>query len=98
MTARRFVVSPVAVSDLRDISLYIEKDSPTAAHRMISRLTDSFLALGRNPGIGHARSDLTTRPILFFAVRSYLVIYDPAPHPIEILRVLHGTRDVASML
>lgn len=51
--------------------------------------------LAKNPNIGHQRVDLTSRPdVLFWPVRSYLILYRPSPTPLEILRVLHGRRDV----
>ena len=28
-------------------------------------------------GIGHTREDLTSRPVKFWSVYSYLVVYDP---------------------
>jgi plasmid stabilization system protein ParE len=49
--------------------------------------------------LGHRREDLTARAdVLFWPVYSYLIIYRPGRRPIEILRVLHGKRDVAKTL
>ena len=50
------------------------------------------------PGLGHTRFDLTAQPLLFWPVRRYLVIYRSRPDTIEIVRVLHGNRDVATLL
>jgi plasmid stabilization system protein ParE len=36
--------------------------------------------------------------VRFWAVFSYLIVYDPAKKPIEIVRVLHGKRDVKEIL
>jgi len=54
--------------------------------------------LGANPGIGHAREDLTHLPVKFWPVYSYLIVYDPETRPVQILRVLHGMRDVEEIL
>jgi plasmid stabilization system protein ParE len=31
-------------------------------------------------------------------VFSYLIVYDPATRPIEILNIIHGARDIPSIL
>jgi hypothetical protein len=46
------------------------------------------------PGQGHQRKDLTQRPVLFFPLYSYLVVYQPNVEPIRIMAVLRGTRNV----
>ena len=50
------------------------------------------------PGIGHRRADHTSRPVLFYRIFSYLVIYQPGSGPLQILGVLHGKRNVARLL
>jgi plasmid stabilization system protein ParE len=55
--------------------------------------------LANNPGLGHRRPDLTDEQVYFWTVRkSYLVIYVPGTKPLEIVRILHGARDVSSEL
>jgi plasmid stabilization system protein ParE len=44
------------------------------------------------------REDLTDRPLKFWSVYSYLVVYDPAGDPLTIVAVPHGARDVAQIL
>ena len=56
-------------------------------------------AIGERPDLGHFRRDLTDKPVRFFAVRdTYLIVYDPASMPLEVIRVLHGARDVSAQL
>jgi plasmid stabilization system protein ParE len=50
------------------------------------------------PNLGHRRPDLTSRNVLFYRVHSYLIIYRPNKKPLHILRVLHGARDVETLL
>jgi plasmid stabilization system protein ParE len=50
--------------------------------------------LGGSPEAGHFREDLTDKPVKFWPVFSYLIVYDPERRPIEVLRVLHGARDL----
>jgi antitoxin ParD1/3/4/toxin ParE1/3/4 len=54
--------------------------------------------LGRHPGSGHVRQDLTDRPVKFWPIYSYLIVYDPQADPIQIIRVLPGMRDLHDIL
>jgi plasmid stabilization system protein ParE len=48
--------------------------------------------------MGHYRADLSEEPLCFWTVRSFLIIYRREKRPIEIARVIHGSRDVAAIL
>jgi plasmid stabilization system protein ParE len=50
--------------------------------------------------MGHLREDLPAiDPTLrFFSVYSYLIIYCADTDPLEVVRVLHGARDVRRIL
>jgi len=93
----RFILSPEAARDIREIWSYIADDSIRAARRVRLQLLDACQRLAENPLIGHSREDLTAKPILFWPVGAYLIIYDPRPRPIQIVRVVHGARDVAAL-
>jgi antitoxin ParD1/3/4/toxin ParE1/3/4 len=54
--------------------------------------------LAQMPGLGHLREELSDEPVRFFPVYSYLIIYRPETDPLEIVRVLHGARDVHTIL
>jgi plasmid stabilization system protein ParE len=58
----------------------------------------AFGLLASHPQMGHTREDLTARPLKFWSVYSYLVVYDPACEPLAIVAVLHGARDVEQLL
>jgi plasmid stabilization system protein ParE len=66
--------------------------------KVVLALEDAFVLLASRPGIGHAREDLADRPLKFWSVYSYLVVYDPAGEPLTIVAVLHGARDIAQIL
>jgi toxin ParE1/3/4 len=95
---RRFVVSKEARDDLREIKNYIAEDSIANARRVIGEFRHAFLELAKTPGMGHTRQDLTNRPVLFWPVRSYLMIYRSGMRPIEIVAVLHGKRNLKRIL
>jgi plasmid stabilization system protein ParE len=48
--------------------------------------------------MGHKRQDLTNRPVKFWRIFSYLVVYDPTSVPLTVIAVLHGARDVEHIL
>ena len=59
----------------------------------------AFLAEG--PQRGQVRADLTKLPLRFWTVQAfpnYIVVYDPATNPLQIIRILHGSRDILAIL
>jgi antitoxin ParD1/3/4 len=93
-----YSVSPQAVDDLFEIWQYIARDSEDAARRVQAEFYKTFGALARMPGQGHRREDLTPKPVLFFPLYSYLIVYQPTVDPIRILAVVHGHRNVKRVL
>lgn len=93
-----FVLTQVAKADLLKILEYLDGDNPGAVLKVVDALDDAMQLLADNPGIGHRRPDLTPQDVRFWSVFRYLVIYRPSPKPLEIVRVLHGKRDVRRLL
>ena len=91
------IVTPQAQAELDDIFDYIADDDPDAARRMSRRFDDAFRLLARNPKLGrdHSRLLLHARS---FTLGSYLIFYSPTEDTVEILRVIHGARDVERLL
>ena len=95
----RYVLAPEAVSDLVQIWRYIKKQSSVAmADRVEAVILDRIAFLAENPGAGHWRRNLTERPVKFFPVYSYLIVYRPETKPLQIASILHGRRDVEQIL
>jgi plasmid stabilization system protein ParE len=93
-----YEVSAEAQDDLFGIWSHIAEDSVELANRIDSEFHALFASLGRMPGQGHIRKDLTTRPVRFFPLYSYLVIYQPDVKPTRIMAVLRGKRNVKRIL
>ena len=93
-----YLLTPLAEDDLLDIARYIANDSPESASRVLNELHQAMTRLARRPFIGHRRPDLAAEPYRFWPVSSYLIIYRPDTTPLRIIRVLHGARDVRSLL
>lgn len=93
-----YFYSPQARLDLFEIWEFIARDNVDAADRVEQEIQGAAAMLARNPERGHLRRDLTSMPVRFWTVHSYLIIYDPVARPLEIVRILSGYRDVAAML
>jgi antitoxin ParD1/3/4 len=91
-------VSAEAQNDLFEIWERIADDSVTLANRIEDEFHELFVSLGRMPGQGHTRKDLTHRPVLFFPLYSFLVVYQPDVRPVRIMAVLRGKRNLKRIL
>jgi antitoxin ParD1/3/4/toxin ParE1/3/4 len=88
-----------AEGDLFMIWSYIAPDNLDAADRLEAEIFHGCQQVADKPDLGHFRRDLTQKPLRFFTIRGiYLIVYDPATEPLEVLRVLHGARDVSRHL
>jgi antitoxin ParD1/3/4 len=92
-------LTPLAEDDLFDIWSFIAPHDLAAADRLENALYDACQRVAERPDLGHWRRDLTDKPVRFFPVRgTYLIVYDPASEPLEIIRILHGARDIPAQL
>jgi toxin ParE1/3/4 len=90
------VVRPRALADLVEIWVYIADDSPERADAFVDLVDSKFQALSRRPGLGRCRPELAP-DIRSFTVGRYVVFYLPLSRGIEVVRVLHGSRDIDSI-
>jgi plasmid stabilization system protein ParE len=94
----QYVLTAAARSDLSEIAEFNRQDSPGAARRVVESLREAMANLARMPEMGHIREDLAPRPLRFWPVYSYLIIYLSESQPLQVVRVLHGARDVRRLL
>ncbi|MGH6836503.1 MAG: type II toxin-antitoxin system RelE/ParE family toxin [Methylocella sp.] len=89
----RILIRPRAENDLAEIWDFIAEDSQARADSFLDRIDQSFYDLAGNPNIGRARGELSPnlRSIPF---GRYVIFYLALPDGIEIVRVLHGARDL----
>jgi antitoxin ParD1/3/4 len=84
---------PEAITDLDEIWEFIAADSLDAADRVLEDLESAIRSLVKMPNQGHSRPDLTSRPIRFWRVHSYLIVYAPDEQPLLVIAVMHGRRN-----
>lgn len=99
MRRKRYVFSPEAEQDIDDIKDYVTKEAGARiARQVLKQIKDAVTFLSRTPGAGHSREDLTGSAVRFWTVYSYLIIYRATSRPIEIVRIIHGGRDLNGLL
>ena len=90
------IISPEAETDLLEIWFYIAQDSPVNADRFLDKLKEKALKLCEYNEIGLDRSELA-ESLKSFPVDRYLLYYRPTSAGIELVRVLHGSRDINTL-
>jgi toxin ParE1/3/4 len=83
--------------DLVGIGRRIAQDSPRAADKILTAIDRKCKMLARLPRLGRRRDELS-HGLRSFTVGSYVVFYRSIHGGVEIIRVLHGARDITSHL
>ena len=95
-----YLLTPVAQEDLADIrDYYLEEAGYRVARQMLVEFVETFRFLARTPGAGHKREDLAEdRPILFWPMRDYLILYKPGTNPLQIITIARGSQDLPKII
>jgi toxin ParE1/3/4 len=97
---RIVIFSPAAAADIDGISLYIEHDSLDAAMRFQRQARSTCLELAEMPKKGRKLAGELARDLRRYPVRgctNYLIFYRVGELSVEIIRVLHGARDIETV-
>ena len=89
-------ISPRARSDLIEIWSYIADDSVANADAFIDKLHGTIQVLAKQSGSGRHREELAPG-ILSFPFGRYIIFYRASQGAIEIVRILHGARDIQTI-
>jgi len=92
----RIIRRPLALHDLDEIWDYIAQDNPDPAGQFIDKIEEKCLLLADYPKIGTS-CDTLYPSLRFLVVDKYLVFYLPLDEGIELVRVLHGARDLENL-
>lgn len=91
--SERYRLSEPAQLDAEELFDYIANDDFETALRIEEELFETFVLLASRPVIGHIRTDLDVPTQLrVWPFYSWLIIYDPATKPLEVVRIWHGAR------
>jgi toxin ParE1/3/4 len=102
MTAR-VVQRARARADLLELVAWIAADNPAAALALHDAYEHSLDLLADNPQLGrlYAAADprlAGMRVLPAHRFRKILIFYRPLPGAVEIVRILHGSRDIPAVL
>jgi plasmid stabilization system protein ParE len=98
---RRYQLTAQAADDLFEIWSYIAEDSVEAADRVEDAVHEACAFVAEAPLRGQVRDDLTDLPVRFWTVQrypNYRIVYDPDTTPLQIIRILHGARNIPALL
>ena len=87
------VLQPRAKADLSDIWQFIAEDSADQADAFIDLIDQKFQLLAQQSGLGRRREELA-EGLRSFPVGRYVIFYLPIPGGVQIVRLLHGARDI----
>jgi toxin ParE1/3/4 len=89
----RILKTARAKDDLEALWLYIAKDRPDAADKMLDRIAETLRKLSLHPDMGRPRPELYAE-LRSFPIRPYVLYYRPVEQGIEVVRVLNAARDM----
>jgi toxin ParE1/3/4 len=94
---------PQVAIDLLDHAEHISKDSLDTALRFLDAAESTFIFVAKNPEIGALCrfSSAQAEHVRFWPVKGfdkYLIFYQPLSDGIEVVRLLHGARDLEKIL
>jgi toxin ParE1/3/4 len=90
------VKRPLAELDLLEIWDYIADDSLDRADDFLDRIDEKLCLLASHPGMGRQREELLPG-LQSFPVGNYIVFYRAIEGGIDVIRILHGSRDIEEM-
>jgi toxin ParE1/3/4 len=93
--SKQSFLSEEAVLDLEEIWSYISEDSVAIADSFIDQLYQKCLEISELVGVGHKRDDLFPN-LLSLPYKKYVIFFIRTKHRVEIVRILHGHRDIPS--
>ena len=89
--------APAAAQDVEEIGDYIHAENPAAARRFIAALRDRCDRIANAPRGGVARPALWPG-LRSIAFQRYVIFYTPDGDEVRIERILHGARDIPTIL
>ncbi|MBH8552303.1 type II toxin-antitoxin system RelE/ParE family toxin [Nostocaceae cyanobacterium CENA357] len=94
---------PQVIRDLIELATYIAEDNLDASDRFLIAAEETFKQLGKMPGVGKLcqfssphLAEFRQQSIKGF--KNYLVFYRSTNTGVEIVRVIHGARDLEAIL
>jgi toxin ParE1/3/4 len=100
---RRVLLRPAADLDLdKQVAYLAERANARIAARFLSAAQKTFRLLGKHPQMGcvtryHSKHLAGVRMFPLQGFPKHLVFYRPVEHGIDVIRVIHGARDIEAL-
>lgn len=90
----------VAEQDLLELISYVASDNPDAALQLAERIETQLGNLVRHPYLGKIPNDQTLASLGYrvLVVENYLIFYKVRRRTVLVHRIIHGARDITSLL
>lgn len=97
---KRVQVRPRADRDIDLAIAHLLEDSPTAARQFLRELEAAMRRIAERPATGSPRYAHVLKGVRFWPLRRfrYLVFYLQRSAYVDVIRVLHGSRDLPAAL
>jgi plasmid stabilization system protein ParE len=95
---KRFVLTEQAEADLNEAWEYVAESNLDAADQLREELYTAMQKLADMPGMGRLRLELADERHRFWIVRPYVIVYRHDTNPLQIIRIIHGARDIENLL
>jgi toxin ParE1/3/4 len=92
--ALRLVVAPLAEQDLTEIAEFISQDNVQAAHKVLTRIEHVLDLLMQRPFLGPPVTKPKRAGLRKMTVVPYILFYRVSGDDLQLLRVLHSSRDL----
>ena len=89
--------SLTAGNDLQNIEDFIARDSVLHAIAFVDRIVESAETLLKNPRIGRVVPEFNREDLREVIFRHYRIVYLVQDETVIVLRVVHGSRDLAAL-
>ena len=90
----QILFTPLAAEDLREIWVYLAENSDSeTANKFLSAIKKKCETVSEFPEIGRVRHEYLVN-LRSFPFGKYIIFYLPLEQGIEVLRIVHGSRDV----
>ena len=91
--------TPISLNDLKEIIDYIMLDSPTAANKMLDKIEEAISKLALFPNMcPYFEDSASEKKYRCLAIGNYNVFYVVLGDTVQIMRILHGKRQIEALL
>ncbi|HYV38828.1 MAG TPA: type II toxin-antitoxin system RelE/ParE family toxin [Gemmataceae bacterium] len=90
-------ITDQAHKDMNELWDYLAPRNLASAEKLLDDILDKARLHAQFPLMGRSRQELAAN-LRSFVVRPYVIFYRPVDDTIDVLRVLHGSRDIDTLM